>query len=223
MKKRSIILLLMLLILSLTGCQQKSENLPGAVGPAQTEEQPAAIDLATLPDTKDLAFTVEGTNETITTAKAMHDNFYAMYYDAERFAYVPGEILDTGFSDAFISLYDDESTTIMTTMKVCYTANTTPEQWIANTVDTEWAPQQDLDASSVPSWEASEQTASLGQDNLKFQLWTSSDAVGATNLCYTIPFRGGCFAVVVSYPQEAAEGWGVRMDTMIKTLVLAAE
>lgn len=222
MKKLMPVLLLLLFVLPFMGCQAK-EQLPGPVGPKQTENQPVTVSLAELPETKDMLFTVEGTEESATVTKALHDEFYAMYYDTNGFAFVPGEILDTGFSDSFISLYDDESTMVLTTMKVCYTADRTPEQWIESTANTEWAPQTDITSSVLANWEPTEQNAALGKENQSFRIWTASDSVGVTNYCYTTPFRGGSLAVIVSYPNEVAEEWGTRMEDMVQTLILAEE
>ena len=98
-------------LLPLTGCQS-----------GKTEaEQPAAPTLADLPETKDMTVMVEGTEETVSLQKAMHEDFYALYYDSENLIYAPGEVLEDGsFTDAFLSAYDDETIEVPTTMKVCY-------------------------------------------------------------------------------------------------------
>lgn len=215
MKKLAVLLLLCCFaLLPLTGCQS-----------GKTEaEQPAAPTLADLPETQDMTVMVEGSEETVSLQKAMHEDFYALYYDSENLIYAPGEVLEDGsFTDAFLSAYDDETIEVPTTMKVCYAPGVTPEDWAASVEMTEWAPARSmLDSTIGGTWEATDETALLGET--EFQAWDGTNDL-VKNICYTTPFRDGCLAIIISHPNSSdySEGWGARLDAVAHTLVLAAE
>lgn len=217
-KKLSVCLLLCCFtLLPLTGCQTTPEQ-------EQQEAQPAPSTLADLPETQDMTVSVEGMDETITAQKAMHENFYALYYNPEELTYVPGEVLeDSSFTDSFISVYDDETTEVPTTIKLHYAPDMTPEDWAASVELTEWAPLHSmLDSTIGDTWEATDETATFQET--AFQVWNGTNNF-VQNTCYTAPFRGGCLAIIVSYPNstEYIEGWGTRLTAVVNTLVLAAE
>ena len=210
-QQHATLLFVLLLLLLLTGCQQtKSADM-----------QSDQLDLADLPATQDFTITVEGLEETSTYTKAQHDDFYAIYYDAEAFTYVPGEITDNAFSDRFISVYDDETTMVPTTMLICYTPDCTPEDWIATNALGEFAPRVQPYTSVLPQWELTDQEITLGDDTHTWQLWDGTAVDGTGNYCYTTSYHDGCLALLLSYPAEYAEGWSTRMTSMAQTIVLA--
>ena len=136
MKKLSVLLLLCCLaLLPLTGCQSGGQDTD------QDAQQPAVSPLAQLPETRDSVILIEGMEETVSLQKAMHENFYALYYDPQSLLYVPGEVLEDGsFTDVFLSVYDDETTEVPTTLTISYTPDITPEDWAASVENTQWAP-----------------------------------------------------------------------------------
>lgn len=215
-------LLLTFLLLFVTGCQSDSPQQADTPAVDQNDAPSEVNVLDQLPETREFLFSLEGQEEKKVLHKAQHDEYYAMYYDLDGFEYVPGEVLPAGFSDQFVSVYDDETSMVLTTMKVCYTADTTPEQWMDTTLGTEWSPQNEITSSTMAQWEPTDESAALGQAGESFQVW-QADAKGVTNLCYTTSYKSGCLAVILSYPDEVAEGWGSRMHTMVESLVLVDE
>lgn len=210
MKKLTTLLLLCCLaLLPLTGCQANKQNA----------EQPATPTLAELPETKDMTIMVEGMEETVVVQKAMHEDFYALYYEPDSLIYVPGEVLEDGsFVDVFISAYDDELTEVPTTMEVCYTPNITPKDWAASVTPR----RASFDSFFGGAWEITEETTLINET--EFQIWDGTNNF-VQNICYTTPFRDGCLAITISYPNksEYIEGWGTRLGAAAHTLVLAAE
>ena len=219
MKKLSALLLLCCLaLLPLTGCQSGGQDTD------QDAQQPAASPLAQLPETKDSVILIEGMEETVSLQKAMHQDFYALYYDPQSLTYAPGEVLEDGsFTDVFLSVYDDETTEVPTTLTISYTPDITPEDWAASVENTQWAPFRAVyDSTFGGTWQATDGTELLSET--AFQHWDGTNLF-VQNDCYTAPFRNGCLAIAISHPNttEYAEGWGVRLDAAVHTLVLAAE
>lgn len=207
MKKRYLPALLITLLL-FTGCQSAENRL------------------AQLPDTQDITFTVEGSEETITASKAQRDDFYALYYNPEDFLYLPGDITDGAFTDKFLSVYDDETTILSIYVYVHYEPDCTASAYFSVLApDSELAPQKSpLSSSALPAWKSdSKPVYILGDNDLLFLRWTPEFSSGIESYCYTSPYKDGTLFILASYPAEAIEGWGARIDTTIRTLVLAEE
>ena len=208
MKKIFLLALISWLLLPLAGCQSAEDRL------------------SQLPDTQDVTITIEGLQETITTSKAQRDGFYAMYYNPEDFQYIPGSVTDGAFTDKFVSVYDDETTLVSTYIYVHYEPNCKASEWFAALEPgSEFAPQKSpLSAIVFPTWESDAKPSYLlGDNDLLFLRWTANSLFDVENYCYTSPYQNGTLFILASYPEEAAEDWGTRIDSTIRTLVLAEE
>ena len=206
--KKIFLLALFLWLLPLAGCQSADDRL------------------SQLPDTQDMTITIEGMQETVTASKAQHDAFYAMYYNPEDFLYIPDQVADGPFTDRFLSIYDDETTLISTYIYIHYEPDCKASEWFAALApDSQFAPQKSaLSAVASPSWKSDlKPVYMLGNNSLLFLRWTTEASYDVENYCYTSPYKDGTLFILASYPKEAAEGWGTRIDSTIRTLVLAEE
>lgn len=209
MKKASLFVLSFLLLF-VTGCQAAGDPL------------------AQLPDTKEVSVQVEGSEETFTANKAQRDGVYAMYYDPQEFIYVPGEMVDGAFTDQFVSaydLYDDETSLTPTGIQVCYVPDCNASDWFAALEPgSQFAPQQFPDG-SMQSWQHEAQpNYKFGDNSLLFLRWDlAPNAEEWAVYCYTSPYQDGTLFFFVTCPSEALEGWGARMDNILRTLVLAEQ
>lgn len=208
MKPIALLSLVLLLLLPLAGCQ--------------TDDR-----LAQLPDSQEITMTLHGVKESVTAQKAQRDACYAIYYEAERLSYLPGDVIDGAFTDKLLAADDDGTAALPTGLYIHYEPNSTATEWLASLApDHEFSPSMDAASpDESPAWKklyTNKDFYQLGNNSALFLRWEIQPAPPTSyRYCYTSPYQDGVLLIMATYPREDAENWDNRLDATVRTLVLA--
>jgi hypothetical protein len=212
MKHKVKTMALILGMIILAGCSASpKETTPGNEENGGTPsdiistEVPDSPQVTDIPDTKEIVFEIEGTQETMLLTKFQGENFY-IYYDAENF-----KAEDDGDKGVSFLLNNSDPTKYPdVSMTVSYAKGVTSAQKKDELLSGEASDYSLIDEKSIGGLPAVQYHSIADAD----PQWNS-----LTSDFYLIESEDGCFVITISSYLEAAEGWGARLGAMVDTFM----
>lgn len=178
--------------------ERQEPDLPTAVG---SDIEINNNILASLPEAKEITYSVEGEKETATLEKVVYEDIFAMYYDAENIEY---NTFDESDMKGLMFILKDSLN------------NNTPSPVISISY---------MDGESIESYMDSNKSVKSRSETLGGYEFAVFDEFSPklNSIQYTTylkDIKNGCLRIALTFNEEWQEGWTPRFISMLDTIVL---